>query len=168
MIRLRVTLCGDDLGLAMRSHVPVRVSSRAPCLSVSIRIGVDMPDSESKTTLTIEDYHQKLGYALGRERSLLVFLQRFHMADPTRTAQIARLQDEAAAILTSSIDRSAERHMADPNTTGLDWALLDRIKNRARELCRLADGSPCSGPDTDCDPSNCHAMERADMECRKP
>lgn len=53
-------------------------------------------------------------------------------------------------------------------TTGLDWALLDRIKNRARELCRLADGSPCSGPDTDCDPSNCHAMERADMECRKP
>jgi hypothetical protein len=59
------------------------------------------------STPTIEDYHEKLGDAVARELTLLLFLQRFHMADPTRTGQIARLQDEAAAILTSAIDRGA-------------------------------------------------------------
>jgi hypothetical protein len=56
---------------------------------------------------TIEDYHEKLGDAVAREVALLLFLQRFHMADPAKKAQIARLQDEAAAILTSAIDRGA-------------------------------------------------------------
>lgn len=57
--------------------------------------------------------------------------------------------------------------MTDPQPTDLDEARLAKVKARAKELCRLADGSPCTGPETDCDPTNCFVMERADQECKR-
>ena len=40
----------------------------------------------------------------------------------------------------------------------------EQVRARCHELCKLADGSPCQGPETNCTPDNCFAMEQAARE----
>lgn len=52
-----------------------------------------------------------------------------------------------------------------PETTpkGKPWE-YEQIRARCHELCRLPDGSPCTGPESDCTPENCTAMQQAARE----
>ena len=49
-------------------------------------------------------------------------------------------------------------------TTGSKVWDYELVRARCHELCKLRDGLPCTGPETDCTPETCYAMQQAAKE----